>query len=204
MALMKIKMENSKETSFWGLFLKKSRKLALVLGALVVILLLTGCNPSAQSQQQAIQISQVVATPKVEVKTETKEEPVSFETKEEQTNSLSKGKTQIKQEGKDGKKAITFEVTYTDGKEASRKQVKEEVAEQPQTKIILVGTYVATPTPKPSCDPNYSGACVPIASDVDCAGGSGNGPAYVRGPVYVIGIDIYDLDRDGNGIGCEK
>ena len=31
----------------------------------------------------------------------------------------------------------------------------------------------------------------------------GNGPAYVRGPVTVVGTDIYDLDRDGNGIGCE-
>jgi hypothetical protein len=39
--------------------------------------------------------------------------------------------------------------------------------------------------------------------DVDCAGGSGNGPAYVDGPVKVIGNDIYDLDRDGDGWGCE-
>lgn len=53
-----------------------------------------------------------------------------------------------------------------------------------------------------ACDPNYSG-CVPIASDVDCAGGRGNGPAYVKGPVKVIGKDIYGLDRDGDGIGCE-
>lgn len=54
------------------------------------------------------------------------------------------------------------------------------------------------------CDPNYEGACVPIASDVDCAGGSGNGPEYVQGPVTVVGKDIYDLDRDGDGIGCDK
>ena len=53
------------------------------------------------------------------------------------------------------------------------------------------------------CDPNYT-PCVPIASDVDCAGGTGNGPAYVSGPVTVIGTDIYGLDRDGNGIGCER
>ncbi|MGL5831100.1 MAG: hypothetical protein ACRCZE_03035 [Candidatus Altimarinota bacterium] len=52
------------------------------------------------------------------------------------------------------------------------------------------------------CDENYSG-CVPVASDVDCAGGSGNGPAYVRGPVRVIDNDIYDLDRDGDGLACE-
>ncbi|MCK0173502.1 MULTISPECIES: hypothetical protein [Mycobacteriaceae] len=54
------------------------------------------------------------------------------------------------------------------------------------------------------CDPNYSGPCVPIASDVDCAGGSGNGPAYVSGPVTVVGNDIYDLDRDGDGTGCDS
>jgi hypothetical protein len=53
-----------------------------------------------------------------------------------------------------------------------------------------------------SCDPNYS-PCVPIASDVDCAGGTGNGPAYVAGPIRVIGTDIYGLDRDGDGVACE-
>ena len=53
------------------------------------------------------------------------------------------------------------------------------------------------------CHPSYSGKCVPIASDVDCAGGQGNGPAYVQGPVRVIGPDVYELDRDGDGIACE-
>lgn len=55
----------------------------------------------------------------------------------------------------------------------------------------------------PLCDPNYAWACVPVASDVDCAGGGGNGPAYVKGPVLVVGRDIYGLDSDGDGIGCE-
>lgn len=54
------------------------------------------------------------------------------------------------------------------------------------------------------CHPSYQGACVPIASDVDCAGGSGNGPAYVRGPVKVVGPDVYGLDRDGDGIACDR
>ena len=53
------------------------------------------------------------------------------------------------------------------------------------------------------CDPNYD-PCVPIAEDVDCAGGKGDGPAYVEGPVTVIGEDIYGLDRDKDGIGCER
>ncbi len=52
------------------------------------------------------------------------------------------------------------------------------------------------------CTPGYS-PCIPPASDVDCAGGSGNGPAYVDGPVYVTGSDPYGLDADGDGIGCD-
>lgn len=69
--------------------------------------------------------------------------------------------------------------------------------------VLSLGRVALKQTPNQSCDPNYAGACVPIASDVDCAGGGGNGPAYVQGPVRVIGKDIYGLDRDGNGIGCE-
>ena len=66
-------------------------------------------------------------------------------------------------------------------------------------------TYAVQPfVPASECDPNYTVDCVPIASDVDCASGSGNGPAYVPGPVTVVGHDIYDLDRDGNGVGCEN
>jgi len=62
---------------------------------------------------------------------------------------------------------------------------------------------VAPAAPSSPCHPSYTGACVPVASDVDCAGGSGNGPAYVRGPVTVVGPDEYGLDRDGDGTACE-
>ncbi len=59
------------------------------------------------------------------------------------------------------------------------------------------------PEPASECDANYKGACVPIASDVDCEGGSGNGPEYVQGPVYIVGEDIYGLDNNGDKRGCE-
>ncbi|HEX2070544.1 MAG TPA: hypothetical protein VHF90_02720, partial [Thermoleophilaceae bacterium] len=52
------------------------------------------------------------------------------------------------------------------------------------------------------CDPNYGG-CVPQASDVDCGGGSGDGPEYVYGAVPVTGTDVYDLDSDSDGVACE-
>jgi hypothetical protein len=52
------------------------------------------------------------------------------------------------------------------------------------------------------CTSGYS-PCLPPASDYDCAGGSGDGPAYADGPIYVTGSDPYGLDADGDGVACE-
>jgi hypothetical protein len=107
--------------------------------------------------------------------------------------------------GVDGERTVVWLITLTDGTETGREQVSATVTTPPVTEVTSIGTRVPPP-PKPAksnCDPNYSGACVPIASDVDCAGGSGNGPAYVSGPVRVVGRDIYELDRDGDGIACD-
>ncbi len=65
-------------------------------------------------------------------------------------------------------------------------------------------TAVPQPVAAPAsqdCTPGYS-PCILRGSDVDCAGGSGNGPRYV-GRVTVNGSDPYDLDRDNDGVGCE-
>ena len=78
---------------------------------------------------------------------------------------------------------------------------------KPETRAVEAAPKPA-PEPEvagesPGCDSNYDG-CVPIARDVDCEGGNGDGPAYVAGPVRVIGSDIYGLDRGGEpGVGCE-
>ncbi len=144
----------------------------------------------------------------VEVKIETEEEIIPFDTKEVKDSSLAKGKEKVTTKGVDGRRVFTYEVEYTDGVETKRTLLKEEVT-KPATQVTSIGTYVA-PKPRPAlapassrsnCDPNYSG-CVPIASDVDCIGGSGDGPAYT-GYTTVIGYDIYGLDRDGDGIACE-
>jgi hypothetical protein len=60
------------------------------------------------------------------------------------------------------------------------------------------------PTPASNCDPSYPDVCIPIGSaDYDCAGGSGNGPNYIQGPIRVLPPDPHGLDRDGDGWGCE-
>ena len=88
--------------------------------------------------------------------------------------------------------------------EAAAAQAAEDQAAADEAAQEALVAPPAPPAAAPSgCDPNYSGACVPVASDVDCAGGSGNGPAYVQGPVTVTGSDIYGLDRNQDGVACE-
>lgn len=84
------------------------------------------------------------------------------------------------------------------------------VARVTSTKTVTAAAArpVASSTSPPSsaaaqdCTPGYS-PCIPLGPDVDCAGGSGNGPRYVQGPVYVTGSDPYGLDADHDGVGCE-
>ncbi|NMO51909.1 hypothetical protein HH310_11975 [Actinoplanes sp. TBRC 11911] len=134
--------------------------------------------------------------PVVTTKKVTKRTAIAFTTRTVKDPDLEKGDTEVRTKGVAGVRTITYEVTMTDGKETSRKQISSVVTKKPVTKVVAVGSKTS------SCDPNYSG-CVPITSDVDCAGGSGNGPEYVSGPVRVTGSDIYDLDRDGDGVACD-
>jgi hypothetical protein len=62
----------------------------------------------------------------------------------------------------------------------------------------------AAPSGGAKCEPSYPDDCLsPDAVDYDCAGGEGDGPRYVEGPVTVTGSDPFGLDNDGDGTGCE-
>ena len=140
-------------------------------------------------------------------------EPIPFGAVSVDDGNLDVGQSAITTNGANGTKTTTWAVTTVDGVETGRTVVTSVTSVAPVDQVTSVGTRVPPPPPAPEpapiadgggCDSNYSGPCVPIASDVDCAGGSGNGPAYVSGPVYVVGADIYDLDRDGDGVACDK
>jgi hypothetical protein len=138
------------------------------------------------------------AAPVIQKRKVTVTRVIPYATRTVRDATLAKGTTRVRTRGRTGLKTLTYEVTLTDGRQTGRRLVSQEATRPPTTKVVAVGTKVAR-----QCDENYSGACVPIASDVDCAGGSGNGPAYVQGPVRVVGSDIYGLDSDGDGTGCD-
>lgn len=148
------------------------------------------CNPTIT--KQPVTRVMLVGTQHNVIETQ----PIPFGQQRVVDNSLARGVTKTKSAGSDGIKTLTYEVAQDEGQPETKKLIKEEITTAPTDEIIGYG---------PNCDPNYTGACVPnvYPSDVDCAGGSGNGPYYVAGPVYVVGIDRYGLDRDGSGVGCE-
>ena len=173
-------------------------------------------TPTATPEEVTVTISEQVAVP--------------FGSTSVDDATLLTGAKVVRTAGRAGVKTVTWLVRTRGGVEVSRTVSGEQVTTPAVDEVVAVGTAVpapaptarttaqpvpkatSTPTPAPktttppstgTCDPNYAGACVPIASDVDCAGGSGNGPAYVRGPVQVVGRDIYGLDADHDGIGCE-
>ena len=176
-----------------------SNRILAVIGVVIGLLIVTSVAGAATRPQL------------ITTSTEQVSSIIPFENQDVNDSTLTSGTTKITQVGMNGTKVTTYEVTKTNGTETSRKQTTETTTVVPIDQITTHGTYVAPVVQKltsstlssSGCDPNYSGACVPIASDVDCAGGSGNGPAYVQGPVTVIGTDIYKLDSNGNGIGCE-
>jgi resuscitation-promoting factor RpfB len=78
---------------------------------------------------------------------------------------------------------------------------------RPGATVTITIAKKPPPPPPPTvqednCTSGYS-PCLPPASDYDCAGGSGDGPAYADGPIAVTGSDPYGLDDDSDGVGCE-
>jgi len=74
----------------------------------------------------------------------------------------------------------------------------------PNDAVTTLSTTVTTTASASStglkCDPNYAG-CIPVfPPDVDCTDIKRLGLA----PAKVIGKDVHKLDRDGDGVGCDR
>lgn len=193
--------------------------LLLFCGGLAVLVAIGGDDPaeqaapgpstSATGQRATATAAPTSRGPTVVTRTVTETEEIPFEETTVEDSSVPEGTREVRTEGTAGKRAITYEVTFTDGVETGKRRVGTEVTREPVDRVVVVGTKPAEPDPpeeeeeESDCHPSYADVCVPFASDVDCAGGSGDGPAYVRGPVRVVGPDVYDLDRDGDGVACE-
>ncbi len=186
----------------------------IILGTVAAIGIIAAMNGGDDLASKNLHASNVSATsqdskpgtasskpksPVITKKNSTETEAVPYTEATVKDEAIDAGVTVVRTAGAYGVRTKTYQTTITDGIAGEKALVKDEITLQPVTQVTARGTKKP---PASSCDSNYTG-CVPIASDVDCAGGSGNGPAYVRGPVRVIGNDIYRLDFDHDGYGCE-
>ncbi|MCI8553785.1 MAG: DUF348 domain-containing protein [Clostridiales bacterium] len=70
-------------------------------------------------------------------------EAIPYESSVEYTNELDKGKTEVKQAGREGVRTYTYRDTMVDGEKTGTELVSEEVTLQPVSEIKLVGTRTA-------------------------------------------------------------
>ena len=184
-------------------------------------------EPTTVPTTASVDSSEVLSTSS---QTVTETEDIAFKTIEATDSSILSGSAE-RTSGTLGKKEVYYLVSYEDGQEVGREKTGESIIIQPINSVITRGTKRTTTTPpitdsiqqpitqpvKPeslpqilqpidnNCHPSYSPCIIDNGQDVDCQGGSGNGPRYVKGPITVSSdSDPYGLDRDGDGIGCES
>ena len=107
-----------------------------------VTTVIVGENGEPQVTEEIIEepVNEVIQVGIKEVKQEVVTEEIPIPEKHQDSNELFEGETKVVQEGKPGKKETTFEVTYIKGEAKDSKIIKEEILEEPEDKIILVGT----------------------------------------------------------------
>lgn len=81
-----------------------------------------------------------VVVQRVEIRELTQKEPVAFETKVTYSGNMLAGNSTITQEGVNGEKEVTYQVTYVDGKEESRKVIREKMIKEAVEQVVVQGT----------------------------------------------------------------
>ncbi len=111
---------------------------------------------------------------RVTTKEVTEEETIAFATKTEYSSSMNKGTSQVRQQGVNGKKSVTYTCTYEDGKLVSKVKKGETVTKNAVPKIVVYGTKVVVQATRPQ-QPTTSGKTVVSRERVDDCDGSGHG-----------------------------
>ncbi|MBR3319615.1 G5 domain-containing protein [Candidatus Saccharibacteria bacterium] len=124
----------------WSSHLKKPAKVFIIIMVFVVLLFLAGIIYLEVTDSLSFEsISHYfVGDTESEI---TVDEEIPYEKQEIKDSNLDEGVTEIRQEGKKGKKTITFRVTKDkDGNEINRVYVGEKVAAEAVDEIIAIGT----------------------------------------------------------------
>lgn len=110
-----------------------------------------------------------ITVERVSVKELVEKEAVAFETEVEYSNSMYSDETVEKTPGVEGEKEVTYQVTYVDGKEESRKAVSEKILKEPVNQVVTQGTKkrrrIVSRQQVPDCDGSGHGYYIITWSD---------------------------------------
>jgi uncharacterized protein YabE (DUF348 family)/3D (Asp-Asp-Asp) domain-containing protein len=106
-------------------------------------------------RQTALYEGLKVEITRVETKTFVESFPINYKTIVKKDNNMLSTQKKVVREGRKGEKQVTVYVTYENGKEVSRKIIKEEISKKPIDKIVAQGTI---------SKPKVTMARAPIAS----------------------------------------
>lgn len=81
-----------------------------------------------------------ITVKRVEYKEEKTTEGIASPLKEEYSDEIAEGESEVKQLGEEGEKEVTYKVKYVDGKEDSREKISEKVIKEPVDRIVVYGT----------------------------------------------------------------
>lgn len=125
---------------------KYSRTAKWIIAALLIILTATlltisGCEqqqpdikaPNKKAKEKRIKTTKITKT----------KETIPYQSIEKNDSNLDVGTKKVTRQGKNGKKEVTYRVTYINGSETNREKIKEVVLVRPVDKITLTGTKQA-------------------------------------------------------------
>ncbi len=75
------------------------------------------------------------------VQIQTVEEVIAFPIEKVEDKSLSFGATAVRQQGQNGKKIVTYQVNFQNGKEIGRSPIQEVIAQEPVKQIVAQGVF---------------------------------------------------------------
>ncbi len=88
-----------------------------------------------------------IVVKRVKIRQEVETEDIPFKTKYEYTDELPSGKKSVLSAGKEGKKELTYEAVYVEGKLESRSLASEKVVSQPIDEMVMQGVGYSTTAP---------------------------------------------------------
>ncbi len=151
-------------------------------------------SPSQQSQTSDNHSN----APNITTKTETETQPIPFTSTTIQSAAFAKGTSKVTTAGVNGSQDLTYEITYTNGKQTDKKLTSTTTTLQPVTEVTSIGTYVApAPAPAPAAPSCPNGTYVNSAGNTVCS--PYNSPSAPAGATAQCGDGTYSFSQSHSG-----